>query len=49
MLEFAVDCKKITSKVMFTVVDVISKEEIELSQQVADSLDIPLRVRTYDS
>jgi hypothetical protein len=32
---------------MFTVVDVISKEEIELAQMVADSVGIPLRVRTY--
>jgi radical SAM enzyme (TIGR04100 family) len=47
LLRFAVDCKKVAPKVMFTVVDVISKEEIELAQMVADSVGIPLRVRTY--
>lgn len=49
MLQFAVDCKKIAPNVIFTVVDVISKEEIELSQQVANTLEIPLRVRKYDT
>ncbi len=49
MQQFAVDCKPYVKKVMFTVVDVIPKEEIEAAQQVADSLGIPLRVRKYDS
>jgi len=35
--------------VMFTVVDVISEEEIAAAQSVADKLGIPLRVRAYDS
>lgn len=47
--KFALDCKKYVKKVMFTVVDVIPKEEIEASQQLADKLGIPLRVRKYDS
>ena len=34
---------------MFTVVDVIPKEQIRLSQELADRLGVPLRVRTYDS
>ena len=49
MQQFAVDCKPYVKQVMFTVVDVIPKEEIEAAQQVADSLGIPLRVRKYDS
>lgn len=49
LLSFALDCKKIAPNVLFTVVDVISKDEIKLAQQVADTLDIPLRVRKYDS
>lgn len=49
MLDFARQCKSIAPSVVFSVVDVISKEEIELSQSVADTLGIPLRVRKYDS
>lgn len=49
MQQFAVDCRQYVGQVMFTVVDVIPKEEIEAAQQVADSLGIPLRVRKYDS
>ena len=46
---FASDCKKYVPQIMFTVVDVISKEEIAAAQAVADALNIPLRVRPYDS
>ena len=49
MQQFASDCKQYVPRVMFTVVDVIPKEEIEAAQQVSDSLGIPLRVRKYDS
>jgi len=49
MQKFASDCKKYVPHVMFTVVDVIPKEEIEAAQAVADRLGIPLRVRKYDS
>ena len=49
MQQFASDCKRYVSHVMFTVVDVIPKEEIEAAQAVADKLGIPLRVRKYDS
>lgn len=48
MLDFARQCKSIAPRVVFSVVDVISKKEIELSQSVADTLGIPLRVRKYD-
>lgn len=47
MQRFAVECKQFVPKVMFTVVDVISKEEIAAAQQVADAAGIPLRVREY--
>ena len=49
MQQFAVDCKQYVPRVMFTVVDVIPKEEIDAAQALADSLQIPLRVRKYDS
>lgn len=47
MQEFAKVCKAYVPKVMFTVVDVISKEEIAAAQAVADAVGIPLRVREY--
>ena len=47
MQRFAVECKQFVPKVMFTVVDVISKAEIAAAQQVADAAGIPLRVREY--
>ena len=49
MQKFAVECKKYVTNVVFTVVDVISKEEIEASQQLADKLGITIRVRKYES
>ncbi len=47
MQQFAVDCKQYVPKVMFTVVDVIPQAEMDAAQALADSLGIPLRVRTY--
>ena len=49
MLKFALTCKANGLKVSFTVVDVISPEEIRLAQQVADDLQIPLHIRNYIS
>lgn len=49
MLSFAADCKKYVPKVMFTVVDVIPPEDISRCRELAMSLGIELRVRTYDS
>lgn len=49
MLKFACDCKKYVPQVMFTVVDVISKREIEESKAVSERLGIPLRIRKYDT
>ena len=45
MLQFAKDCKDCVEEVCFSVVDEISDEEIQQSQELADSLGIPLRVR----
>ena len=45
MLSFAKDCKTCIKEVCFSVVDEISDEEIRQSQELAYSLDIPLRVR----
>ena len=45
MLSFAKDCKTCLKEVCFSVVDEISEEEISKSQELADSLGIPLRVR----
>lgn len=47
MLKFAADMKQIVSSVGFTVVDIISEEEIKRCQALADSMGIPLRVRHY--
>ncbi len=47
MINFAVDMKKICKKVMFTVVDIISQEEIEECRRLSEKLEIPLRVRHY--
>ena len=49
VLHFANDCKNRNISVSFTLVDIISPEEIELARQVAESLAIPLRIRKYIS
>lgn len=49
MQRFAVDCKQVVPRVMFTVVDVIPKEQIALAQALSDKLGISLRVRPYDA
>jgi len=48
MLKFAWECKKYVPNVVFTVVDVISEEEIEACRQLAQKMGIPLRVRAYE-
>lgn len=45
LLEFAKDCKEYIKEVNFSVVDEISNEEIEQSKQLANEMDIKLRVR----
>ncbi|MCC8042851.1 MAG: TIGR04100 family radical SAM protein [Oscillospiraceae bacterium] len=49
MLKFACDCKEYVPQVMFTVVDVISRREIEQSREISERLGIPLRIRKYDT
>lgn len=47
MLRFACECKKYVGKVMFTIVDILPKEQIEASKALADELGISLRIREY--
>ncbi len=47
MLNFAEDIKAMGIKTKFTVVDVISPEEIAACERLAEKLGIPLRVRAY--
>lgn len=47
MLDFGRECRKYTDNVTFTVVDVIGEEEIARCKAVAQSVGVPLRVRTY--
>ncbi len=49
MLDFAKKCRVLTENVMLSVVDVIGEEEIAKCQKIADSLNIPLRVRKFSS
>ena len=49
MFEFAQNVKNYVGEVMFTVVDVIGEEKIELSRRLADKAGIKLRVREYIS
>ena len=47
MLKFAKECKEYGITVKLTVVDVISKEDIEACRKLCEEIDIPLRVREY--
>lgn len=47
MLQFAKDCKNYVPEVVLTVVDCISKEEIEQCRKIAVSLGVTYRVRTF--
>ena len=49
MLRFAQDCKANGLDTCFTVVDIITPDEIKLAQEVADTLNITLHVREYVS
>jgi len=48
MLRFAEDCKRFVPEVVFTVVDIISGDEIEACRRLAEEMGIPLRVRAYE-
>lgn len=47
MLKFSADMKNLGIKTGFTVVDIISDEEIAECEKLAEKLGIPLRVRHY--
>ena len=47
MLKFAKECKEYGIPTKLTVVDVISKEDIDDCQKLCDEIGIPLRVREY--
>ena len=47
LLEFAKECNKVIPKTQLSIVDVLSKEDIQRCQEVADSCGIHLRVRKY--
>ena len=47
MLQFAGECKKYLPEVKFTVVDVLSEEEIQQSKELAVKIGIDLRIRKY--
>ena len=47
MLKFAKECKEYGIPVKLTVVDVISREDIEDCKKLCENIDIPLRVREY--
>lgn len=47
LLKFAEDCKQYDVNLKFTVVDVISKEDIEACRKIAADMGIPYRVREY--
>lgn len=45
LLQFARDCKEYVKEVNFSLVDIISEEEIEEAKKLAEEMNIPLRVR----
>ena len=45
LLDFATDCKKYIKEVNFSVVDEINEKEIQESKELAESMNIPLRVK----
>lgn len=49
MLDFAKKCRALTENVMLSVVDVIGEEEVAKCREIADGLNIPLRVRKFSS
>ena len=46
--EFAADCKNSVPTVMYSVVDVLPKTELDAAQALADRQGIPLRVRKFE-
>lgn len=48
LLKFAEDCKKYVKQVQFSIVDVISDEQITRCKLLSNKMDIPLRIRHKD-
>ena len=46
--KFAADCKNSVPTVMYSVVDVLPKAELDAAQALADRQGIPLRVRKFE-
>lgn len=47
MLSFAKVCKQLGKEVVFSVVSIISADEIEQCRKLSESMNIPLKVRIY--
>ena len=47
ILKFAEDCKQTGVQLKFSLVDVISQEDIDACKALADKMGVPLRVREY--
>lgn len=47
LLRFAAECKKYIPEVKFTVVDVITEDEIERCKKISEEMEIPLRIRSW--
>ena len=47
MLKFAEECKEYVPEVKFTVVDVLSEEEIQKSRELAEKIGVDLRIRKF--
>ena len=47
MLDFAGECKKYVPKVVFSIVDVVSADEISKARDIAAAVGVELRVRHY--
>lgn len=47
MIDFARDVKNYVGKVVFSVVDTISKEDIEICRNIAEEVGVSFRVREY--
>ena len=48
MQAFAVACKQYVPQVMLSVVDVLEPAEMAAAKQLAEKLNIHLRIRTFD-
>ena len=48
MQAFAVACKQYVPQVMLSVVDVLEPAEMTAAKQLAEKLNIHLRIRTFD-